>query len=101
MQTLDIFSGLHNCLEFSQPLSCLHQVMQTRKTFSTEKIKLESSRAEMNTLQVKREVGKRIDYYNVFCKQLDRNEHFSPSELSSASESIQPVLIIWVGLNSN
>ena len=38
---------------------------------------------------------------NVFCKKFDRNEHFSPSELSSASESIQPVLIIWVGLNSN
>ena len=34
MQTLDIVSGLHNCLEFSQPLSCLYQAMQTRKTFS-------------------------------------------------------------------
>ena len=27
-------SGLHNCLEFSQPLECLYQAMQTRKTFS-------------------------------------------------------------------
>ena len=27
-------SGLHNCLKFSQPLSCLYQAMQTRKTFS-------------------------------------------------------------------
>ena len=35
MQTLDLVSGLHNCLEFSQPLSCLYQAMQTRKTFST------------------------------------------------------------------
>ena len=24
----------HNCLEFSQPLPCLHHAMQTRKTFS-------------------------------------------------------------------
>ena len=34
MQTLDFVSGLHNCLEFSQPLSCLYQALQTRKTFS-------------------------------------------------------------------
>ena len=33
MQTLDFVSGLHNCLEFSQPLSCLNQAMQTRKCF--------------------------------------------------------------------
>ena len=25
---------MQNCLEFSQPLSCLYQAMQTRKTFS-------------------------------------------------------------------
>ena len=31
---VDFVSGLHNCLEFSQPLSCLYQAMQTRKTFS-------------------------------------------------------------------
>ena len=30
MQTLDFVSGLHNCLEFSQPLSCLYQAMQTQ-----------------------------------------------------------------------
>jgi len=34
MQTLDFVSGLHNCLEFSQSLSCLYQAMQTRKKFS-------------------------------------------------------------------
>ena len=34
MQTLDLVSGLHNCLEFSQPLSCLYQAMQRRETFS-------------------------------------------------------------------
>ena len=34
MQTLDFVSGFHNYLEFSQPLSCLYQAMQTRKTFS-------------------------------------------------------------------
>ena len=34
MQTFDFVSGLHNCLEFSQPLSCLYQAMQTLKTFS-------------------------------------------------------------------
>ena len=34
MQTLEFVSGLHNCLEFSQALSCLYQARQTRKTFS-------------------------------------------------------------------
>ena len=34
MKTHDFVSGLHNCREFSQPLSCLYQAMQTRKTFS-------------------------------------------------------------------
>ena len=34
MQTRDKVEGLHNCLEFSQPLSCLYQATQTRKTFS-------------------------------------------------------------------
>ena len=34
MQTLDFVLGLHNCLEFSQPHSCLYQAMQTRKSFS-------------------------------------------------------------------
>ena len=38
MQTLDFVSGLHKCLEFSQPLSCLYQAMQTRKTFSIASI---------------------------------------------------------------
>ena len=47
-----------------------------------------------------------ISYYDVFWKQFDRSEYFSPLEFStvelrSASESIQPVLIIWVRLNSN
>ena len=27
MQTLDYVSGLHNCLEFSQPSSCLDEAM--------------------------------------------------------------------------
>ena len=27
MQTLDYASGLHNCLEFSQPSSCLDEAM--------------------------------------------------------------------------
>ena len=30
MQTLDFVSGLHNCLEFSQPLGCLYQDTQTQ-----------------------------------------------------------------------
>ena len=34
VQTRDEVEGLHKCLEFSQPLSCLYQAMQTRKTFS-------------------------------------------------------------------
>ena len=38
MQTLDFVSGLHNCLEFSQPLLCLYRAMQTRETFSIAEI---------------------------------------------------------------
>ena len=38
MQTLDFVSGFHNCLEFSQSLSCLYQAMQTWKTFSIAKL---------------------------------------------------------------
>ena len=34
MQTQDEVEGLHNGLEFSQPLSCLYQAMQTQKRFS-------------------------------------------------------------------
>ena len=34
MQTLDFILGLHNCLEFSQPLLCLYHAMETMKTFS-------------------------------------------------------------------
>ena len=35
MQTLDFVLGLHNCLKFSQLLSCLSQALQTQKMFST------------------------------------------------------------------
>ena len=39
MQTLDFVSGLHNCLEFAQPLSCLYHAMQTRSgEYKAEKI---------------------------------------------------------------
>ena len=31
MQTFDFVSGLHNRLEFSQPLPCLYQAMETLK----------------------------------------------------------------------
>ena len=31
MQTFDFVSGLRNCLEFSQALSCLYQAMQTQE----------------------------------------------------------------------
>ena len=34
MQTRDEVEGLHNCLEFTQHLSCLYQAMQIRKTFT-------------------------------------------------------------------
>ena len=35
MQILDVVSGLHNCLEFSQPRECLYQAIQTQeKKFS-------------------------------------------------------------------
>ena len=34
MQTRDEVKGLHNYFEFSQPLSCLYQAMQTQKMFS-------------------------------------------------------------------
>ena len=40
MQTRDEVKGLHNWLEFSQPLSCLYQAMQTQeKKFSIVFIK--------------------------------------------------------------
>ena len=40
MQTLDFVSDLHNCQEFSQPLECLYQAMQTQeKKFSVVFIK--------------------------------------------------------------
>ena len=29
--TVDFVSGMHSCLEFSQPLSCLYQAMQTQE----------------------------------------------------------------------
>ena len=35
IQTLDVVSGLHNCQEFSQPLECLHQTMQTQEKKSS------------------------------------------------------------------
>ena len=31
MQTRDFVTGLHNCQEFSQPLECLYQAMQTQE----------------------------------------------------------------------
>ena len=31
MQTRDDVEGLHDCLEFSQPLECLYQAMQTQE----------------------------------------------------------------------
>ena len=31
MQTREEVEGLHNCREFSQPLECLHQAMQTQE----------------------------------------------------------------------
>ena len=31
MQTWDDVEGLHNCLEFSQPLLCLYQAIQTQE----------------------------------------------------------------------
>ena len=31
MQTPDEEEGLHNCREFSQPLECLYQAMQTQE----------------------------------------------------------------------
>ena len=31
MQTRDEAEGLHNCQEFSQPLECLYQAMQTQE----------------------------------------------------------------------
>ena len=34
MQTRDVVEGLHNCLEFSQPSSCLDETIKTRKKCS-------------------------------------------------------------------
>ena len=38
------------------------------------------------------------NYYNVFCKQFDRNEHFSPLELSSAAIKINTAGLNNLGL---
>ena len=54
MQTRDEVEGLHNCLEFSQPLSCLYQAMQTRKTFSIALL--------INTTLLKTLSNKRLQY---------------------------------------
>ena len=32
MQTRDVVEGLYNCLEFSQPSSCLDEAIKTRKS---------------------------------------------------------------------
>ena len=52
MQTLDFVSGLHNCLEFSQPLQCLYQEMQTRKTFSFLNNGISSEEFSMHYIKV-------------------------------------------------
>ena len=44
MQARDEVEDLHNCLEFSQPLSCLYQAMQPRKAFLLLKSQIDASR---------------------------------------------------------
>ena len=44
-------------------------------------------------------ISRDLNYYNVFCKQFDRNEHFSPFEFSAAGIKIG-VRINSAGLNN-
>ena len=41
MQPRDEVEGLHDCLEFSQPLECLYQAMQTQEKSFLLLIKIE------------------------------------------------------------
>ena len=41
MQTLDFVLGLHNCLEFSQPLECLYQAMQVQENSFLSLLKID------------------------------------------------------------
>ena len=58
--TLDFVSGLHNCrLEFSQPLSCLYQAMQTQEKSFYRFYKITFPRKKRKTLcmaLIKREI---------------------------------------------
>ena len=55
MQTRD--ETVRNCLEFSQPLSCLYQAMQTRKTFSIAFINnIPHKKKLFNMALIKREI---------------------------------------------
>ena len=60
MQTLDFVSGLHKCQEFSQPLGCLYQAMQTlEKNVFYCFYKITFSRKKKNSLfrlLIKREI---------------------------------------------
>ena len=59
MQTLDFVSGLHNCQEFSQPLECLYQAMQTQEKVFYCFYKLTFPRKKKNSLfrlLIKREI---------------------------------------------
>ena len=44
MQTRDEVEGLHNCREFSQPLECLYQAMETQEKVSYCFYKITSSK---------------------------------------------------------
>ena len=59
MQTVDFVSGLHNCQEFSHPLECLYQAMQTQEKVFYCFYKLTFPRKKKNSLfrlLIKREI---------------------------------------------
>ena len=60
MQTRDEVEGLHNCREFSQPLECLYQAMQTRKTFSIGVISTSTFGLNFHLINVNRQNWKKI-----------------------------------------
>ena len=56
MQTLDYVSGLHNCLEFFQPSSCLDALLLNSKTKPKEVTKNADTRTFIELVKLSNEI---------------------------------------------
>ena len=67
MQTRDEVEGLHNCLEFPQPVECLYQAVQTQEKNLFCFYKIFFLEKEKNTLfyiaLIKREILTSLEVY--------------------------------------